>query len=499
MSVKLNIGYNNSGSFKLDDFEYPKGICEIIYSNVIKDVSGNIDESIIKIGLRNVNTAAQIQKPILVSDWVNVNDVPYSSLESLLNDLSYVVFNSLEGTGINTNNATGDAFGRLRVSEPYNLFDSKQLYNNQPLLWDDQEVSGSGTGSSHSTNTASSTISVGAATAGKRVRQTFMSFPYQAGKSQLILMTGTMLKTGGGTGIVCGIGIFNDSNGIFFKYDEGVVKVVIRSSYTGSPVDTEVEQSNWNLDKMDGTGVSKITVDWTKSQIFVIDYEWLGVGRVRVGLNINGVTHYVHEFLNANINSGVYMSTPDLPLRYEIENLGTGQASSLEHICSSVESEGGVQNNGTIRSYNMGTTSVNANIVGTTYALLGLRLKSTNLSAAVKIINSSVLSLTTDNFVWSLRFNPSVTGTFTYNDVDNSSVQIAVADVVGNPSTNTVTGGQIIRSDYASSLSAQSSDIVTTRYLGSAIDGTRDTLVLCVTPLTSNADILGAITWRELN
>lgn len=76
-----------------------------------------------------------------------------------------------------------DAFGRIRTSSPYTLFDSKQLFDNQPLFWDDSEVSGGSTTSSHSTATASTTIGVGATTAGKRVRQTFMSFNYQPGKS----------------------------------------------------------------------------------------------------------------------------------------------------------------------------------------------------------------------------------------------------------------------------------------------------------------------------
>ena len=38
-----------------------------------------------------------------------------------------------------------DAFGRLRVSQPTTLFDSKQTQSNLPLFWDDQETSGTGT------------------------------------------------------------------------------------------------------------------------------------------------------------------------------------------------------------------------------------------------------------------------------------------------------------------------------------------------------------------
>ena len=82
--------------------------------------------------------------------------------------------------------ATTDAFGRLRISEPFTIFDSKQLHNNQPLFWDDAETSGTGTSSAHSSARASTTISVSATTAGKRVRQSLQRFNYQPGKSQLV-------------------------------------------------------------------------------------------------------------------------------------------------------------------------------------------------------------------------------------------------------------------------------------------------------------------------
>lgn len=83
-------------------------------------------------------------------------------------------------------------------------------------------------------------------------------------------------------------------------------------------------QSAWNVDKLDGTGASGITVDPTKSQIFVFDFEWLGVGRVRTGLVVDGKIYYFHYFSHANVTNVVYMSTPNLPLRYELENDGTG-------------------------------------------------------------------------------------------------------------------------------------------------------------------------------
>jgi len=85
-------------------------------------------------------------------------------------------------TSVTLPSTSSDAFGRLRVSSPHTLIDSKQIFDNQPLYWDDSGVSGTGTTSTHSTLTAMTTMGVSLNTAGKRVRQTFQRFNYQPGK-----------------------------------------------------------------------------------------------------------------------------------------------------------------------------------------------------------------------------------------------------------------------------------------------------------------------------
>jgi hypothetical protein len=92
-----------------------------------------------------------------------------------------------------------------------------------------------------------------------------------------------------------------------------------------------------------------------------------------------------------------------------------------------------------------------------------------------------------------------VAGTFNYADLANSSMQVAKADIVSNPSTNTVTGGTLLGGGHVTqqTRSAQKQQ-VNARRLGAAIDGTRDTVVLAVRPLTGNLDITGGITWREV-
>lgn len=383
-----------------------------------------------------------------------------------------------------------DSFSRLRVTNPLTLFDSKQTNDNQPLLWDDAETAGSGTSSTHSAYRASSTLAVGDETEGTRVRQTFRRWNYQPGKSQLIFMTLVLQKTSGATGITRRAGYFDELNGVFLEDAEGAIRMVRRSNATATPVDTPIEQEDWNVDPMDGTGPSKITLDFTKTQILVMDLEWLGVGRVRVGFVIDGVIYYVHTFNHANILDVVYMSTPNLPLRFEISNDGNGGVASLEAICSTVISEGGQQDTGVPRSY----STAGVAYTGTARkALMGIRLKSTHLDSNVSLVEAELFGSTNnDTFEWQVVLAPTVAGTFNYVGLTNSAVEVATS--VGD--ANTISGGTILRAGYGSSAAAREIDLAF-QSLGSAIDGTPQAIVLVHYAISGNQTIRGTLNWSE--
>lgn len=328
-----------------------------------------------------------------------------------------------------------DAFGRARISSAFSLFASKQLYDAAPLFWDDQEVSGGGTNSTHSSNRASSTLAVSANTAGKRVRQTKRRFNYQPGKSQLIFMTAIMGE--GQAGITRRLGYFDDNNGLFFQLSGTEVRVARRTKVTGNVQDISVKQVDWNIDTLDGSGDSGITLDLSKAQIFVIDFEWLGTGRVRFGFMVDGNLYYCHQILAANVLTSVYMSTPNLPLRYEISNDGTGGAATLEVICNAVISEGEQEYLGAILSASNANDYLVAASAGTLYACLGLRLKSTHFGANIFNLALSLMGASANDFFhWQLLLNPTVAGTFAYSDITNSACQKAIG-----VTANTVTGG----------------------------------------------------------
>ena len=133
-----------------------------------------------------------------------------------------------------------------------------------------------------------------------------MRFPYQAGKSSLIVMTA---RVGINAGTTKRWGLYDGNNGIFFSHNGTTLQVGKRKN---AGIITSVDRADWNLDVMDGTGPSQsnpsgINLDETKTLIYFFDLEWLGVGRVRMGVFVGGIPYYVHELLHSNIESSVYI------------------------------------------------------------------------------------------------------------------------------------------------------------------------------------------------
>ena len=378
-----------------------------------------------------------------------------------------------------------DAFGRLRVSNPQTIFDSKLLGDKQEVFWSEQitNLSGNAT-STHSTTEAGVVMHVEAGDS--IIRQTFMRFNYQPGKSQELFMTA--VPGAGQAGVIRRIGLFEGNNGLFFEENGTAIRVVERKG----AVDTPVDQSLWNKDIMNGGGPSGIVLNFARVQFFYLDFEWQGTGRVRMGFIIGGTLIVVHEFLHSNIDTSVYISNPNLPLRYEISS--TGPAANLIQICVSVASEGGQDPTGIIRSASTNGVHVDANVADTIYAVVGIRLKSGFLFASIESVAISMISETNDDFEWLMFHNPVIAGAFTYSDETNSPVQAA-----RGATANVVTGGIRLAGGFAS-IDTQQADLpVKSRLrLGAAIDGSRDEHVLCVRPLSANADIQGALIWSEL-
>lgn len=327
-----------------------------------------------------------------------------------------------------------DAFGRLRVSQPVTLFDSQQRFNPDPAF--ESNVVSGGTITFVPTQ-SSVNLAVVNTTGSFAARESSYVFKYQPGKSLLTTMTLTMAPASNGN-LRQRVGYFGQENGFYVELSNALY-LVQRSNSTGTITNTPVANTAWNGDKLDGTGPSGIRLDITKSQIFFIDVEWLGVGDVRCGFILGGQYVTAHTFRHSNISVGAYMTTACLPLRYEIESLGSGgpAVSNLTQICSTVISEGGY--NQTYQLFS-NLASFNGTVGAATWVpVMSMQLAQGRLDAIAVARQVDVLVTSTGDLVqWGLWANVSaanLTSESFANVSSLSSVQIDKSATAFDPST----------------------------------------------------------------
>jgi hypothetical protein len=388
-----------------------------------------------------------------------------------------------------------DAFGRLRISEPFTLFDSSHRYKDNGL-WATQTATG-GT-AVFDANAGLVNLSVNTTSGSTVRRETYKVFAYQPGKSLLALNTFVMAPAQ--TGLTQRVGYYGAENGVFLELANSTLSLVERSSVTGVLVNTQIAQASWNTDRMDGTGPSGITLDITKAQILFMDFEWLGVGSVRCGFVINGEFHTCHIFHHANIITSTYITTASLPLRYEIFNTtGTGTNSTLKQICSSVISEGGYEMHGVQQAVVTPITAPHSlATAGTYYPVVSLRLKTTALDAIAIVSALSIMGVATGIYNWKILESCTTSGGSWVSAGADSAVEYNVGGTG-------VTGGRTLATGYLTS-STQAS--VNTDVLKEALfrfQLERDSFIpdpheicLAVSASTNTELVYGSMDWEEI-
>jgi hypothetical protein len=405
------------------------------------------------------------------------------------------------GNLVGAANPTGmavDAFGRARVSQPLTLFDLAHRYR------DDNRIitsnSASGTTVAHNANAGLIECTLDTTSGSFIKRESIRVFSYQPGKSLLILQTFVLAP--GKTGLRQRHGYFSTQNGIYIQLDGTQLSFVERSFITGSVVETGITQANWNVDPMDGTGPSGMTLDRTKAQIMFIDIEWLGLGTVRVGFVIDGQFIHCHSFHHANLIDSTYITTASLPVRTEFENTGTTASNStLKVVCTSVVSEGGYELRGkqfTVGNLPTGANQINLPSAGTFYPVRAIRLNPDNLDAIVIPKEVSLMPISTGFYQLKIVSDANVAGAVWANVASNSSVQYNV-----NTSA-TYSGGRDIFSVYFNSTNQSAAGV----NLGDGLfkyqlernsfSNTPFTFVLAVTSSAASANVCASVSWEEV-
>ena len=395
--------------------------------------------------------------------------------------------------------AATDAFGRQRVSNPLTLFDSSHRYRDNGL-WNSSTANGGTV--TFQANEGLVDLDVTTTSGSLVYRETTKVFSYQPGKSLLILNTFVMAPAK--TGLRQRVGYFGDDNGMYIELNNSTLSFVERSISSGVLTESRVAQANWNVDKMDGEGPSKVVLDITKAQILWMDIEWLGLGSVRMGFVIDGRFIPCHVFHHANRISSTYISTGSLPLRYEIENTAaTASNSKLKQVCSTVISEGGYELRGAQLSVQTPIGSPrDLTTALTRYPAISIRLKTSpdRLDAIVILTALSLLAITNNaNYNWQVVANGTTTGGTWVSAGADSAVEY-------NITGTSFTGGRVLASGFLNGSNQGSTpvDILKEALFSFQLERNNFTstpyeLTLAAAADTNGADIYASMDFEEIS
>jgi hypothetical protein len=224
------------------------------------------------------------------------------------------------------------------------------------------------------------------------IRQSRLYCQYQPAKSLVIRMTGVINADNNDIDTISRLGYFDKHNGLFFEYSNQIMKIVKRNN----DVDEIVTQTDWNFDTLDGNGPSGITIPFDKNLIYNIEFAFLGVGVVKMGVYYGGAFYLAHCFFHTDILYP-YIHTPNLPTRYEISS--SGGAGELICTCASVQSEGGYNLIGNPFSIGMDTGLIIQN-TNLTYGM-SIRLKN-NKRDIIRLTSISLVCSTSGNFMFDI-------------------------------------------------------------------------------------------------
>ena len=407
--------------------------------------------------------------------------------------MSHLISGSAFGT-TQTSKFLIDAGGRQRVSQITTLGDYKHLGGANQLLMNSVQV---GTGTGALTASVPGFTMTTSATNDVSIHQTKQFHVYESGKSQVV--EETMMRFELQTNVIKRVGYFStstaspysanrdgfwlESNGVLGDYYFVVEKDGVET--------VRVIRGDWD-DPLNGTGESGIDADWFNFNVITFDFLWLGGTDFSFYYKYNNYFYLANRYSHAGNALSPAILSPSQPVRYEMEQSGAGSG-VLIMVCATVGTEGSLNSLGVDHEVGTSLARIQANSASAIYAIVGYRLQSTRRDAVTRIDSAEMAELSgpNNNYMWEIRLNPVVAGTFAYSDFPNSGIQVAIGDTAGSPSTNTVTGGIVLHRGYGSDAIPVSIPINLALAAGSTIDGVSDTIVLCVQPDSANQDIVG--------
>jgi hypothetical protein len=384
-----------------------------------------------------------------------------------------------------------DAFGRLRTSNVTSLLEYKHVYDKLPIVINEVTA---GTATSVFDKPNSQVVMSVSTTNDYVIRQGVARGIYQPGKGQIFEASFSNFQLQ--TNVIKRVGYFTTSSTA--PYNSVVDGFLLESNGQTNTISFQIWQSgvttysaatsSWLTTDYDVTNIN-----WSKTQLMFVDFQWLGVGRVRFGLVIDGQFKLFTAGTGTNNLNNVYMKSPNQPIRYEIRSVSGGAAGTLNMICSQISLEGSInslQKSSSVTAFTAQTKPT----AYVTYPILGYRLNSTYEGANITLSDIQTLNITNPSkadFIITVQYNPTLSSSSSWTDISNTPIQYALS--TGQTIT---TEGHIITSFLGSGSGTQVDNFEFKDNMikpGIKVNGTADEIWICVKSTLDSQDFRASI------
>lgn len=297
-------------------------------------------------------------------------------------------------------------------------------------------------------------------------------------------------------------------NGTYSISGAGITGTFDRTKAGTAVIENFIPQSSWNGDKLDGTGSSGFTCDWTKGNVFQIGIQYLGFGALTFkvetatssasGIINNPVYITVHIIKLPNTLVTTSFRNPSFP--YTMSAYSAGSTSNLEIAAGSFAGfiEGAKMMHGNRYSYFAQSTVVSAASYHMLFCIYNKRFfKGTSNQSVINVLSmSAALKHTSPCIIYVVR-NPTLVGNVVFNDYSTSSCSTWAT----LPVTATVTwadNSQLVWSGHLGDTSEFDHSFITGNGLEDFTLQPGEMIAICARTTTGNASyVTASVNTRE--
>lgn len=242
------------------------------------------------------------------------------------------------------------AFGEVEAVQPTPIIQLKFPYN---INSDFCVTSATGSGSV-TYSRPFVVLNISGTTGSSATLQSKNRFDYRCGQGGLAIFTAVFNTGITGTQQIVGLG--NTGQGYFFGYTGTSFGIMRRNE----GVDTWIDQSSWNGDKLDGSSGTSFTLDTTKGNVYKIQFQWLGFGAIKFYLEkpTDGSWVLAHTIQYGNSNTGTSVNNSSFQSMANVSNIENSSEVTLKVPSMAALNEG--ESNNDLYNYTYRSTTGSA-------------------------------------------------------------------------------------------------------------------------------------------